>query len=107
MKKLLLLGLLSINVQAAGLFSLSQPLTKSNDKAKLSPTVGLYIIEPLNSVLFYQSWTGVRADRWFTSDHSLMIEVDDRVNLGFGPGFDRSNGISNVSLKAFFEVRAW
>jgi hypothetical protein len=109
MKKLLqLLTLLSTTTFAGGTLGLSQPMVSSNETLKLHPTLSLYVYEPLSvdNGLFYQSWTGIRSGRWFTTEHSVMKNLGS-FNLGVGPAYENSNGRENTTLKIYTEFQLW
>ena len=108
MKKLsLILTMFVSTSMAKGTLSFNQSLIGSATNLPKGPTLGLYIIESLDSNVFYQSWTGVRSGQWFSSDHSIMTRVNKRLNLGVGPSFEHSGGTGNTSFKLYGEFNVW
>jgi hypothetical protein len=108
MKKLLLsVTLIAGSAQASGTLSVSNSLYNINGNAKNRPMIGLYINEPLVGAFYYESWTGTRWDTWFSTDHSINLNINERWTLGMGAGYDKASDVSNASVKLYTGFRLW
>jgi hypothetical protein len=107
MKKLLLiLTLLPFTSKATGVLSVNFGMLNSSVGTN-RPMVGLYIEEPIRNGVTYQSWTGVKVDKWFLTDQGIMVPVNQRIKFGVGPSFEYGDGVSNTSFKIYTEMKLW
>jgi hypothetical protein len=108
MKKLTLTLLLSSGLaNATGTLSVSNSLYNFHGDTKNRPMIGLYVNEPLFGSFYYESWTGARLDTWFSTDHGINLNVNNRWTIGTGIGYDKSRDVSNASVKLYTGFRLW
>jgi hypothetical protein len=107
MRALIIATLLAGNGFANGVLSLNQDLIEPNNLVELRPTLSLRVYEPIGSGIYYRNWTGLRLNRWFITDHSFMMPVVDKFNLGIGPSYISENGSKVFSIKLYGELGLW
>jgi hypothetical protein len=103
-KKTLFLLLVPISAMAEGKLMLGLPFASTLNQNE--PEAGLFIQERLTDKLYYQSWTGGRLDRWFSSWHGAMWDAGRGTMIGVGPQMYISPSVE-VRGMIFIEKRLW
>jgi len=86
-------------------------LNQSSDSYfRSAPEFGLWINEPIDNIVEFQSWTGYNVNRWLVSEAYILKPImNNRVKFGIGPAYSTNIRTGEVAadVKVMLEVKLW